>query len=553
MTSEFEDNFKKEFDDIGFKTIRRAISDKIKLHISSLMPLIKSGDILVKDTFDYRRDNYLYKSFSLDELSETTRKISDRFDVTFMTGFSPGEVLCKFSSGLSLSLVERKEKFYGFELTCKFRQRVEFYFSFFPSVSSQRPVTFFATGSFFIMVLCLKSFSLVFLGFIEGLKIEIFLSVFLCVKRNFFFMRDMEVKSPPLPKKDEPGINPVEITLQKISPLSVELGPDLIFLLDPSLDPNPFLERAGKIRKSIEEKFIFPIPGVIFKDNLKLKPAEYIIKVRNHITGRGCSYRESFLVLGYDKVSPELTGKKYSPDFLYDLNGIWIEKEFERTARVAGCLVMNGQDLIHRHLENILYVNLHKIFGLQDMEDFLDRFVNIYSKEIIGLRALLEPFQIWRVFKNLLRDHIPLIYTEFILNTMLEIAKYEKNPEKIYEYLRRITLPFIIPMCIYKDPNSTVSFMASKKLEDLIVKFSRNTRAGYELYLPFRLKEKLLKSWNSIVCKYNIRKNGILICSQKVRPLLTIALKEYFPHTGIFTSEELPSGYRLNIHDTLDI
>jgi len=330
MTSEFEDNFKKEFDDIGFKTIRRAISDKIKLHISSLMPLIKSRDILVKDTFDYRRDNYLYKSFSLDELSETTRKISDRFDVTFMTGFSPGEVLCKFSSGLSLSLVERKEKFYGFELTCKFRQRVEFYFSFFPSVSSQRPVTFFATGSFFIMVLCLKSFSLVFLGFIEGLKIEIFLSLFLCVKKNFFFMRDMEVKSPPLPKKDEPGINPVEITLQKISPLSVELGPDLIFLLDPSLDPNPFLERAGKIRKSIEEKFIFPIPGVIFKDNLKLKPAEYIIKVRNHITGRGCSYRESFLVLGYDKVSPELTGEKYSPDFLYDLNGIWIAAENER-------------------------------------------------------------------------------------------------------------------------------------------------------------------------------------------------------------------------------
>ncbi|MEQ8220778.1 MAG: diguanylate cyclase [Candidatus Eremiobacterota bacterium] len=67
--------------------------------------------------------------------------------------------------------------------------------------------------------------------------------------------------------------------------LEVQLGKGLIDLVDPSKN-GPLLEAIPVIRKDIEKELGFILPGVRYRDNLSLKPLEYVIIVRDNIVAR---------------------------------------------------------------------------------------------------------------------------------------------------------------------------------------------------------------------------------------------------------------------------
>ena len=62
--------------------------------------------------------------------------------------------------------------------------------------------------------------------------------------------------------------------------LEVEIGRGLLDLVDPSTG-GPLIQAIPEIRNEIKKEFGVILPPIRFRDNLKLKPLEYIIKLKN--------------------------------------------------------------------------------------------------------------------------------------------------------------------------------------------------------------------------------------------------------------------------------
>jgi len=190
-----------------------------------------------------------------------------------------------------------------------------------------------------------------------------------------------------------------------IDTLSLEVGYRLIPLVDSS-EGGELLERVKAIRRQFAEEMGIMVPAVHIKDNLQLKPSEYVFLVKGVEVARGELLAGHSLAIDPGNAEPGLEGVQ-TVDPAFGLPSIWVSDTQIEKAQLMGYTVVNHSAIIATHVTEVIRNHANEILGRQEVQALIDRVAKTYPKVVEELvPSLLNLGGVQKVLQNLLKERI---------------------------------------------------------------------------------------------------------------------------------------------------
>ncbi len=275
------------------------------------------------------------------------------------------------------------------------------------------------------------------------------------------------------------------------------------------------LKSIVEIREKIFEQHGVVIPHVRVKDNQKLLPFEYVIKVSNNEVARYTLKKDSILIIDTGCVTTTMKGSS-TKEPAFGASAFWISSAKEDEAKENGYVVASYNKLIKVHFEEIIKNNLSSVITIQYVIELLDEVMmdnNTALCETIARKYGYDSYILVKeVLQSLLKEKISIRNIIPIFET---IAAEEKVPRKeisnLYEKIRLSIAPQIIAPLIEK--NCLKFFRLNQKLTEYLFD-NRNEFINYyvcerelikSFSKEFEEKSKLLDSAPIVICIGSIR------------------------------------------------
>jgi len=229
--------------------------------------------------------------------------------------------------------------------------------------------------------------------------------------------------------------SPVHDLLQ-IDPVELEVGYGLIPLVDEG-QGGDLLDRIKLLRKQAALDMGILVPPIRIRDDVRLAPNEYVVKIRGTEAARGEVRPRSLLALDTGSVLDEIEGEDtFDPSF--GMPAKWIPQRARVDAEAAGYVVVEPSTVVATHLMETLKANAAELLGRQDVQEMLDTLKESYPaliEEVVPNRVPLGVLH--RVLQRLLRERVPIRDLVTILETLADVSDQTKDPEALTEHVRR--------------------------------------------------------------------------------------------------------------------
>ena len=255
--------------------------------------------------------------------------------------------------------------------------------------------------------------------------------------------------SEDLPEKPEAEVLPAQSTpvqdLLQIDPVEVEIGYALIPLVDES-QKGDLMERIRLLRKQAAQELGILVPPIRIRDDVRLPPDEYAVKIRGSEAARGSLRPRLLLALDTGGVMEEIPGEE-TRDPSFGMPARWIPKRKRVDAETNGYVVVEPTSVVATHLMETLKGNAAELLGRQDVQEMVDTLKESYPalvEEVIPSRISLGVLH--RVLQRLLKERVPIRDLVTILETLADVSEQTKDPEALTEHVRRSMANVIVEM-----------------------------------------------------------------------------------------------------------
>lgn len=214
------------------------------------------------------------------------------------------------------------------------------------------------------------------------------------------------------------------------------------------------MERIRLLRKQAAQEVGILIPPIRIRDDVRLEPDEYVVKVRGSEVARGSVRPRLLLALNPGTVTAEVPGED-TVDPSFGMPARWIPKRLRVDAETNGYMVVEPSAVVATHLMEVLKANAADLLSRQDVQEMVDTLKESYPalvEEVIPERVSLGLLH--RVLQRLLREGIPIRDLVTILETLADASEKTKDPEALTEHVRRALAHTIVEL--HQDPDGTV-------------------------------------------------------------------------------------------------
>ncbi|MDF9841367.1 MULTISPECIES: flagellar biosynthesis protein FlhA [unclassified Paenibacillus] len=226
------------------------------------------------------------------------------------------------------------------------------------------------------------------------------------------------------------------INLLTVDPIEFEFGYGLIPLADTS-QGGDLLDRIIMIRRQCALEMGLIVPVVRIRDNIQLKPNEYVIKIKGNTVGGGELLLNHYLAMspGYDDES--INGiETVEPSF--GLPALWIDETVKDRAELSGYTVVDPPSVVATHLTELIKRHGHELLGRQETKQLVDNLRENYPVLVDELiPSVLAIGDIQKVLGKLLREKISIRDLVTIFETLADYGTYTKDPDILTEYVRQ--------------------------------------------------------------------------------------------------------------------
>ncbi|NIA11661.1 MAG: flagellar biosynthesis protein FlhA [Nitrospiraceae bacterium] len=350
--------------------------------------------------------------------------------------------------------------------------------------------------------------------------------------------KDGEAKEEVLP--EETTVESVEALLP-IDLLELDIGYSLIPLVDAE-QGGEILERVRGLRKQVAIEMGFVVPSIHIRDDLQLKPNEYVIKLK------GVDVAKSQIILGHylaitsgnEDVKPKGIETK-EPAF--GLPAVWIDEGEKESVQAKGFVVVDPATVISTHLAEIIKTHADELLDRQGVQSLLDNFAINHPKIVQELVPNVIPLgTLQKVLQNLLREQISIRDLLTILETLADYVPLTKNVDILVGYVRQALARAITKQYEDKDGNLTV-VMVSPDIEDKITKSIQHTEYESFLALDPDIIQNIVSSLQKFVKTFTDRGlEPILLSSPNTRIYLRKLLEKFFPHITVLSYNEVTNN-----------
>ncbi|TFE24412.1 flagellar biosynthesis protein FlhA [Cohnella luojiensis] len=226
------------------------------------------------------------------------------------------------------------------------------------------------------------------------------------------------------------------ISLLQVDPIEFEFGYGLIPLAD-TQQGGDLLDRIIMIRRQCALEMGLIVPVIRIRDNIQLKPNEYVIKMKGNMVARGELLIHHYLAMspGFDDDS--VTGIE-TQEPAFGLPALWIDEATKERAEMAGYTVVDPPSVVATHLTEVIKKYAHELIGRQETKALIESVKETYPALVEELiPSILSVGDVQKVLSKLLKEKISIRDLVTIFETLADYGKFTKDPEVLTEYVRQ--------------------------------------------------------------------------------------------------------------------
>jgi len=256
-----------------------------------------------------------------------------------------------------------------------------------------------------------------------------------------------------------------------VDPMEVEVGVGLIRLADPKRGGD-LLERVQRVRQSVASEIGIIMPKVRIRDNMRLEPNEYRIKIADMPVAQDVVEPGYLLAIDSGMTTGTIDGIA-TRDPAFGTEARWIVPGLQDQAEIMGYTVVEPGAVLATHLTEICRRHADEVLTRDSTKHLIDELRQsqpaVVEELIPGTLSLAE---VQGVLHMLLREQVPIRQLALILETLGDYAPRTKDPVLLTEYVRHRLARQICTR--YRDSEGKLHVVAlDPAMEDRI-------RAGFE-------------------------------------------------------------------------
>ncbi|MFN3680437.1 MAG: flagellar biosynthesis protein FlhA [Nitrospira sp.] len=353
-----------------------------------------------------------------------------------------------------------------------------------------------------------------------------------------------------------PAASKAEEGVTRVTPLELmelQVGYGLIGLVEGTTG-NALLDRIKGLRRQIAESMGFIVPPIHIRDNLQLRPNEYVVLLK------GVEVAKAEVLPGHLLAIDPGTGQRGvvqgipTKEPAFGLPALWIAEDLREQAQLAGFTVVDAASAMTTHLSEIIKRHAHELLGRQEVQTLLDEVGKTSPKLVEELIPTLLPLgTVVRILSNLLREGVPIRDLRSILEAVSDHAATIKDPDALTECARQALARTITKQ--YQAPDGTLQVITLDPLLDRsLAEQAGSLPPGGSLLLDPALSHKLLSGLKQAAER--VASQGyqpVVLCSQVLRRHLRRLTDRTLPTVPIIGLNEVDMRVRLQSLDTVRI
>lgn len=327
------------------------------------------------------------------------------------------------------------------------------------------------------------------------------------------------------------------MTLLQVDPIELEFGYGIIPLADVN-QGGDLLDRVVMIRRQCALDLGLIVPVIRLRDNIQLKPNDYVIKIKGIEIASGELMFDNFLAMNPGTADGELEGTK-TIEPAFGLPAVWISENQKERAEMMGYTVVDPPSVIATHLTEIIKNHAHELLGRQDVQKLIDNIREGYPAlvdDVIPKQLSIGDVQ--KVLANLLKEGVSIRDMVTIIETLADYAPVTKDTDMLTEYVRQsmrrsITKRFIIDM-------QAKVITLDAVLEQTIMDSVQQTEYGSYLNLEPNIAQRIISNLLKEVQKLaSTGEQPIILASPVVRLYFKRMTEQVAPGLVVLSYNEL--------------
>ncbi len=223
--------------------------------------------------------------------------------------------------------------------------------------------------------------------------------------------------------------------LLTVDPLKIELGYGLITMADPG-QGGDLLTRIQVIRQQTATKMGFIVPVVRIVDNMRLRPNEYQVKLREAVIASYELMPDHFLAMNPGLVEEEIEGYP-TQEPAFGLQAVWVPGRDRDKAERLGYTIVEPSAVVATHITELIMAHAEELLTREDVQVLVNHLKEVSPTVVDELiPALLTAGEVQKVLHNLLRERVSIRNLEMVMETLCDYAPRTKDTEVLTEYAR---------------------------------------------------------------------------------------------------------------------
>ena len=365
----------------------------------------------------------------------------------------------------------------------------------------------------------------------------------------YFMIQDEQKNKASIQKAPAPPARPTEVTLDKLlnnDLLEMELGVGLIKLAD-SRQGGTLLGLITDTRKEIAAEMGVILPKIRIRDNLKLEPNQYRLRIQGSVVERGEIYPDCSLAIDNGSATSPLGDgvvKGIADERLTHSPAFWIAPESSESARKNGYMVVSATAALANQLKVSAIENASQLLTRDATKQLIDE-SRKSSPAVIDelIPKVLSLSEVQQVLKRLVEEGVSIRPLNLILETLGDHASQTKDRWDLTEKVR-IRLARHISAGLAGENNQPIPlFTICKELQDRIALAWEREQGEIRLGLPRVMIESLalaIQDAAKQMVAAGIR--PIALVDQSIRPVISELAIDHAEGMFVLGSRELENA-----------
>jgi flagellar biosynthesis protein FlhA len=409
-----------------------------------------------------------------------------------------------------------------------------------------------------LKVLSASAVIITVIGLVPGLPKIPFLLIGGILGGAAYFVYKAEQKPKPIAEPEAPAQAPALETPEDmmgmlvVDPIELEVGYGLIPLVDEERADN-LLRQITNIRRQVLTELGFVLPIVRIRDNLRLPPQAYRIKVRGEEVARGEILMDRYLSIPGADTETQISGIA-TTEPAFGLPALWIGEAEKGRAELAGYTVVTPLAVLSTHLTEVIRNNSSTLLNRQMVQEMLNQLRQRMPAAVEGLvPELLNIGDVQDVLRNLLKERIPVRDLAGVLETLAKHAGVTRDAAILAEAVRQTMATTLSNL--YKEEDGYIHvFTLAPQLEAVLRESLSSVEGGVGFQIDPMLAQAVLTSTGEKM--EQLAQQGhppVILLPRELRLAFRRLTEATFPNLVVLAFSEISTGTRVRAHGMVDI